>query len=46
MQYKDLTAFSLQSLSKKLNSINIQINLKHQIPLIETPVEDSTLTHL
>lgn len=32
MQHKDLTGFSLQSLSKKLNSINIQINLQHQNP--------------
>lgn len=32
MYHKDLTAFSLQAISKKLNSINIQINLQHQIP--------------
>ena len=32
MKHKDLTAFSIKEVSKKLNSINIQINLQHQIP--------------
>lgn len=32
MKPKDLTDYSLRNISKKLNSINIQINLQHQRP--------------
>lgn len=32
MKPKDLTGYSLKNISKKLNSINIQINLSNQRP--------------
>ncbi len=32
MKPKDLTGYSLKSVARRLNSINIEINLQHHLP--------------
>ena len=40
---KDLTVFSLKEIQRKLNSINIQINLEHQETFSMTKIKDDAI---